>query len=102
MAHLRVEVDGEVRYDGEVGDHLIPEREEMFPRALGAPGTNKDPMNAPPLARLMILTQFIEMFRSLVESSMLRGNVDIKTHGAGKATLTVDMPGLGPIDDMRP
>lgn len=96
MPHLLIAVDGDTRYEGEIPDIILPADPAMIPEAMrsqpGQPPT--------PLARLTMLTAIIEVMRRALESPMFNPiEVEVKTHGAGKATIAIDMtlPG-NPVD----
>jgi hypothetical protein len=100
MAHMRVEIDGQERFNGEVPNAYLPENPSMFPKALGAPGhTGAAPT---PLAKLFMLTAVVELCRKMLEAPMI-GPIDVTVtpRGPGCGTITFDGPQLN-IDDLKP
>ena len=95
MAHLEIRIDGTTTFDGQVPDVMLPSRPELFPEAL-RPAPGQPPT---PLARLTLLTALIEVMRRGLESPMLQPiDVEVLTHGLGKATIAVEMTMPGDTD----
>ena len=92
MSRLVVTVDGQTAYEGDVDPIVLPSRPELYPEAL-RPQPGQPPA---PLARLLMLTALLEVMRRTAESPTLQPcTVDITTHGTGRATIAIELQGVG-------
>lgn len=88
MPKLTVLVDDETAFEGQVPEWTLPTYPEQFPNALQPqPG-----MKPPPLAKLMMLTALIEVFRRALNNQNFQPiSVDVKTQQPGSFVMSVDM-----------
>jgi hypothetical protein len=98
MPKLTVLVDDETAFEGQVPQWTLPTYPEQFPNALQSqPG-----MKPPPLAKLMMLTALIEVFRRALNNQNFQPiSVDVKTQQPGSFTMLVEMAMYNPHGELE-